>query len=251
MGMGNLASVLTAYDGGAPVPYVQLFFDSSPDRHPAAYRLLTGFADQSSLYLWRVLGAVSIMHLYRADRPALVRLAALQDAQTSASEVLHPPDRAPAFANPPALSNAYRAGTLRPLPANAAALGLSYARSLGSLARRLEAPAGLYRGLRPAALAVLLEVAARVHALAPHSPLLSVTGAVSDVRYQALLGVPDPPAASGYTFTLARPGTAQDAVLEGVLARLEALNLVALSAYPSELEVTVASDAGRVIAYGP
>ena len=39
MGIGNLQSVLGAYgDDGAS--YAQLFFDTSPDRHPRAYRLL-------------------------------------------------------------------------------------------------------------------------------------------------------------------------------------------------------------------
>ena len=59
MGMGNLVRVLDAYDGGTPVPYVQLFFDTAPDRHGAAYAALSGFSDQSWLYYWRVLGAAA------------------------------------------------------------------------------------------------------------------------------------------------------------------------------------------------
>ena len=78
MGIGNLHNVLGAYDGGRPVPYAQLYFDTAPDHHAAAYRLLSGFGDDSWLYYWRVLGAVQIMHLYRTDRGALRRLAALQ-----------------------------------------------------------------------------------------------------------------------------------------------------------------------------
>ncbi|MBV8429757.1 MAG: lytic transglycosylase domain-containing protein, partial [Solirubrobacterales bacterium] len=43
MGIGNLTSVLQAYDGGQPVPYVKLFFDTAPDRHASAYAILSGF----------------------------------------------------------------------------------------------------------------------------------------------------------------------------------------------------------------
>jgi hypothetical protein len=35
MGMGNLDQVLADYNGGHPVSYAQLYFDSSPDRHGA------------------------------------------------------------------------------------------------------------------------------------------------------------------------------------------------------------------------
>ena len=70
MGIGNLQQVLDDYDGGHPVPYTQLYFDTRPDHHAAAYDLLPGFGDDSSLYYWRVLGAVQIMHLYRTDRRA-------------------------------------------------------------------------------------------------------------------------------------------------------------------------------------
>jgi hypothetical protein len=59
MGMGNLMRVLNVYDGGAPVPYAQLYFDSAPDRHAAAYALLSSFGDDSWTYLWRVAGPTS------------------------------------------------------------------------------------------------------------------------------------------------------------------------------------------------
>src|SRR5204863_3749056 len=74
MGIGNLERVLSEYDGGRAVPYAQLFFDTSPDRHAPAYNLLRAFGDQSSLYYWRVLGAMQVMRLYRDDRAALARL---------------------------------------------------------------------------------------------------------------------------------------------------------------------------------
>ena len=68
MGIGNLHQVLALYDGGHPVPYVQLYFDTAPDHHGAAYNLLAGFGDDSSLYYWRLLGAEQIMQLV-PDRP--------------------------------------------------------------------------------------------------------------------------------------------------------------------------------------
>ena len=37
----------TDYDGGRPVPYAQLYFDSAPDRHAAAFGLMAGFSDDS------------------------------------------------------------------------------------------------------------------------------------------------------------------------------------------------------------
>src|SRR5204863_6781821 len=48
MGIGNLQTVLGAYDGGRAVPYAQLYFDTAPDHHAAAYRMIAGFGDDSS-----------------------------------------------------------------------------------------------------------------------------------------------------------------------------------------------------------
>jgi hypothetical protein len=252
MGMGNLTTVLDLYDGGRPVSYAHLFFDTAPDRHPAAYRVLAGFSDQSWLYLWRVEGAAALMHLYRGDRAALVRLTRLQDAEDSSAEVLHPPDRTPGFADPAALSAAYADGTLVPLPANPAQLGLSYTSALGAQAGQLHAPGGLYRGLRPAARTLLLQLAARVRALDHGQGRLLITSAVTDRHYQARLQMNDPPAAAGYSFTIARSyvSGAQAGAFQAMLDRLQALNLIAWTAYPAEIEVTVASDAGQVIAHG-
>jgi hypothetical protein len=235
------------------VPYGQLFFDTSPDHNPHTFTLLSGFLDQSSLYYWRVLGAVQNMRLYRADPALLAHLAELQTATDSAAEVLHPPDHTATFSSPAALEAAYRRHVLVTLPANPAQLGLSYSSSMGALAGRLKAPAGLYRGLQPAALRLLLELAARVKALSGGLGPLRVTSAVSDERYQQLLGIADPPAAAGWSFTLARNyvAPAQAEALQAMLDRLQALNLIAWTRFPSEIEVTVSGDAARVIERGP
>ena len=74
MGIGNLQSVLGAYgDDGAS--YAQLYFDTSPDSHARAYRMLYGLGDDSKTYYWRVLASREVMRLYREDRPGLERLA--------------------------------------------------------------------------------------------------------------------------------------------------------------------------------
>ena len=54
MGIGNLQNVLDDYDGGRPVPFAQLYFDSAPNHNPTTYRLLSGFGDDSQLYYWRI-----------------------------------------------------------------------------------------------------------------------------------------------------------------------------------------------------
>ena len=44
---------------------------------------------------------------------------------------------------------------------------------------------------------------------------------------------------------------AQAIAFQSMLDRLQALNLIAWERYPTEIEVTVASDAGRAIVDGP
>jgi hypothetical protein len=215
--------------------------------------LLSGFGDQSSLYYWRVLGAVQIMQLYRSDRGALSRLASLQGATDSTGEVLHPPDRTQTFADPGSLDSAYASRSILTLPTNAGGLGLAYGPSMGSLAPHVGAPAQLYRGLRPPALDLLIELAARVRALAKTSAPLTVSSTVTDDRYQQQLGGPDPLATSGYSFQISRnyASRAQAAAFQAMLDRLQALNLIAWSRGQTTIEVTVASDASQAIVNGP
>ncbi|HET6868426.1 MAG TPA: hypothetical protein VFH80_21100 [Solirubrobacteraceae bacterium] len=254
MGIGNLQRVLDLYNGGHAVPYPQLYFDTAPDHNPHAYALISSFGDDSSLYYWRLLGAQRIMRLYRTDRSALERQIALQTATDSNAQVLHPPDTVHPFADPDALYRAYEARTVLQLPANPARLGLRYDPGIGSLASRLKFTPALYRGLRPAALDMLIELAARVRELSNlPSSTLTVSSAVHDQRYQDLLGVSDPPAAAGWSFTIARSyvSRAQADAFQSMLDRLQALNLIAWERFPSEIEVTVASDASQAIVHGP
>ncbi len=253
MGIGNLQNVLDDYDGGRAVPYAQLYFDTAPDHHTSAYDLISGFGDDSSLYYWRILGAQQIMRLYRTDRAALTRLSSLQTAVDSQAYVLHPPDALHPFPTPDALDDAYAHRTILPLPSNARALGLAYDPGIGSLASQLKVKPALYRGLRAPALDLLIELAARVRTLSGGATPLTVTSAVSDERYQQALGVSDPPAAAGWSFTIARRyvNHAQADAFQAVLDRLQALNVIAWVRFPSEIEVTVASDASQVLVHGP
>jgi hypothetical protein len=254
MGIGNLQRVLDLYDGGHAVPYPQVYFDTAPDHNPAAYALISSFGDDSSLYYWRLLGAEQIMRLYRSDRPALERLIVLQTAVDSNAYALHPPDAVHPFSGPDALDRAYAERQILPLPSDPARLGLSYDAGIGALAHRLGFTPALYRGLRPAALDLLIELAARVRTLSglPRSTL-TLMSAVSDARYQQLVGLSDPPAAAGWSFTIARryASEAQAAAFQAVLDRLQALDLIAWQRFPSVIEVTVAADASQALVHGP
>ena len=253
MGIGNLQNVLDDYDGGKPVPYAQLYFDTAPDHHPSAYSLISGFGDDSSLYYWRVLGAEQVMHLYRTDRSRLARLTSLQTDVDSNAYVLHPPQSVHLFATPDALDDAYARRSILPLPSNARALGLAYDPGIGSLASQLKVKPALYRGLRGPAVDLLIELAARVRALSGGLAPLTVTSTVSDERYQGLVGFTDPPAAAGWSFTIARRYVkpAQAEAFQAMLDRLQALNVIAWQRFPSEIEITVASDASQVLVHGP
>jgi hypothetical protein len=253
MGMGNLQTVLNLYDGGQPVPYAQLFFDTSPDNHTPAYGLLQSLSDDSRLYWWRVLASVRIMRMYRSDRRALERLASLQDSVDSNARVLHPPNQTDVFADPGSLRAAFAARAVLPLPSNPGALGLAYAPSMGGLARRFGEPARLYRGLRPAALDLLIELAARVRALSGVSAPLQVVGTVTDKRYASALGGAPVLSSAGWTFQIARhyASSAQAEAFQAMLDRLQALNLIAWTRTIDTIDVTVAPDAGKVIVNGP
>ena len=91
--------MLGAY-GDDDASYAQLYFDTSPDRHPRAYRLLAGLGDDSKTYFWRVLASREVMRLYRDDREQLERLARAPGGRASGELVLHPPGRTDAFETP-------------------------------------------------------------------------------------------------------------------------------------------------------
>jgi hypothetical protein len=244
MGIGNLHQVLDAYDGGTPVPYAQLYFDSAPTRHADAYRRLSSFGDDSWTYYWRVLAAVQIMKLYRTNRAALSRLSTLQSADDAGGAVLHPDVRP--FADPAALAAAYQQHAIVPLPSNAAGLGLIIDPSMGAGARAVGAPRSLYRGLRPEALRFMIELAAQVRRVsALHSAPLRIQSTVTDARFDGQTGVADPPAETGWAFSVQRRyvARAQAVAFQAILDRLQSLHLIAWAREPDTIRITVASDA--------
>jgi len=62
---------------------------------------------------------------------------------------------------------------------------------IGSSASRLGVTPARYRGLRPVALEMLIELAARVRELSAGATPLTVTSTVADTRYQQLIGSND------------------------------------------------------------
>jgi hypothetical protein len=145
MGMGNLENVLKAFGGGRR-SYAELYFDSTPLRHKAAFDKLASFGDDSSNYFWKLGAAMEIMRLARGDKARLARIAALQTADKSARTLLL--DGAPQ-------------GDLRTLTADAADTSLATTRDVK---------------LRPEALGAALYAAAKVRQISD-APALNVTGA--------------------------------------------------------------------------
>jgi hypothetical protein len=145
MGIGNLENVLEAFGGGRR-SYTQLYFDSTPVRHAAAYAKLASFGDDSSNYFWKLGAAMEIMRMARHDKDRLARLAALHTSDDSARAVLL--DGAPQ-------------GDLRELSNKTVNTSL-----------RVASPVKL----RPEALGVALYVAAKVRAISGAASL-RITGA--------------------------------------------------------------------------
>lgn len=265
MGIGNLETVLRDYVGaGAGTPigelvkskhlsYAQVYFDSSPLRHPAAWGLLAKLGDDSSNYYWKLLAAEQMMKLYRSDPAALMRLSALQNARASAEEVLHPPGSTPVYATPKDVSAARSDHKLVELPSKPQQLGFQIDPLLGQFAERLGQKPALYRALRPEALGALVYLSAGVRAIAGRTAgPLSVTSAVRDVRYQGLVAANNIEATHGYslhstgfTFDVRRhySSHAEAEAFQFMLDRLQALNLIAWVREPDAIHVTVSSAA--------
>ncbi|MEZ5102523.1 MAG: hypothetical protein R3C15_22545 [Thermoleophilia bacterium] len=266
MGIGNLDRVLRAYAQareGATIKavverndlsYARVYFDSGPDSHAAAWNRLRSLSDDSRNYYWKVLGAREIMRLYRADRPALERLAALMTAKNSLEEALHPPDETVRYEEPDDLRAAWDARELVAVPDDPR-LFLDVDPALGELADELGEEPELYRGLRPEALATLLYTARRVHDLSG-AAALSVTSAVRDQAYQDRLVETNVEATreyslhtTGYAFDIRREYASdeQAAAFQFVLERLEALGVIAWVREPEAIHVTVGPDAAALV----
>ncbi len=256
MGVGNLTSVIEDFGEGDRPSYAQLFFESSPSSHSAAWRRLAELGDDSSTYLWRVLAARDIMRRYREDRGALARQDELQTAKNSAEEVLHPGDETERYASPDDLEDAYGDGELRPFPNAPARSGLRRDRAMGELAGRLEVGRELYRGLRPETYALALYMARMTQEAGGGDAPLTVTSTVRDEAYQGLLAKGNPEATgnyslhtTGFAFDVLRrySGDRQAVAFQFALDRLQALNLIAWVREPAAIHVTAADDARALL----
>jgi hypothetical protein len=259
MGMGNLEGVLEAYAGGPtdePLRYAQVYFDSSPVSHAAAYRRLYALGDDSSNYIWKLRAARDIMRLYRSDPVELRKTVAAQTAKNSAEEVLHPASTTPAFATPQDIEAAYDDGTLVPLPVDVKATGLRIDARMGELARKVGAKPALYRGVRPEALAMALYIGAQVRAAdRDASSSLTLSSTVRDQRYQDELVKTNFEATrnfslhtTGWAFDVLRRyrSPRQAVAFQSVLDRLRSLNLIAWVREPAAIHITVSSDAAAL-----
>ena len=252
MGIGNLQTALSRY-GAARVPYAQLYFDTTPLRHAAAWRFLASLGDDSSTYLWRIGAARNAMALLRSDRSRLQRLSDLQTRADDAALALHPPGSTASYGDADALKGAYADGTLVELPAAyLAARGVRVDPSVGVRAPQADGDPRLYRGLRREALATLAYIGSQVARIAPGDAPLHLAGAVRDTSYaraEVVHGDPvGPLATTGWTFDIARryASRTQAVALQYVLDRLTALNLIAWQRTPSTIQVTAASGASRL-----
>jgi soluble lytic murein transglycosylase-like protein len=262
MGMGNLETVLRDFSRRRDDPigevvadeeldWPRVYFDSTPRRHRRAYRRLAGFGDDSANYFWKVEAAREIMRLWREDRDELVRTADLQTAKASAEEVLHPASQTERFRTPAQLRDAWDDGDIRALPDAPEMTGLDRHRGMGELARRIGQPPGLYRGLRPEALALALYIGAQVRDLSGARALV-VTSTVRDGAYQDALITGNREATrryslhtTGWALDIARiyESRAQALAFQWVLDRLGVLGVIAWVREPDAIHMTVSEDA--------
>ena len=255
MGIGNLQDVLRAYGEERP-SYARVYFDSTPDRHADVQRKLAAFGDDSSNYLWKLGAAREIMRLYRDDPAELARLQALQTAKNSAEEVLHPLDETPRFATPAALRAAWDDEAIRAFPNEPDLTGLARDGRMGELARRVGADPALYRGLRPASLALALYIGAQTREYAGGDGPLIVTSTVRDEEYQRQLAGRNREATrnyslhtTGWTFDVARiyESKRQALAFQFVLDRLQVLDVIAWVREPGAIHITASADAEALL----
>jgi hypothetical protein len=251
MGVGNLQQII-ALSGEDSPSYARLYFDATPARNPAVQRRLAGLGDESATYLWKLHAAAEIMRLYRHDPSGLARLEGLHARKASAEEVLHPPGATPSYATPAALKAAWDEGAIRTFPQAARLTGLARDPTMGELAGQLGAPRGLYRGLRPEALAMALYIGAQVRAYSGGASPLLVTSTVRDEEYQRRLVRRNGEATRGYSlhttgwaFDVARSyrSRRQALAFQFVLDRLQVLNAIAWVREPDAIHITVSRDA--------
>ncbi len=255
MGIGNLESAMAGYDGDVE-SYAQLFFDSAPDRNAEAHDILAGFADDSSLYYWRVLAAEGIMRQWRGESAELERTAALATAKATLEEVYHPEDETKVYDGPEEIAEATESEELLPLPPKGGP-GWEVDDQMGELAPELDRKPGLYRALRPEALATLAFMGATVERLSEAKQPLKVTSTIRDREYQELLVASNPEATqayslhtTGWSFDILREyeNDLQAEAFQFVLDRLRALEVIDYALEPKAIHVTVSPRGAELVA---
>jgi len=262
MGIGNLESVIERYV--APrrparttratvarygLSWAQLYYDSSPTRNPRTWRLLTELGDETRHYLFKVLAAREILRLAREDPEELERVIALQTEKASAEELLRPESRHPPYEDGRDLREAYEDEELVPLPDEPRRFGYRIGAGMGSLARRVDQPRILYRGLRREALACLLYIAKEYRLIAGKAwRPLKVTSTVRDLPYQQELIATNVQATrefslhtTGFAIDIAKPRAADG--LRFLLERLQALDVIAWVEEPGAFHLTAGREA--------
>jgi hypothetical protein len=255
IGTDNLQRALDAY-GQTGVPYAQLYFDSSPLHNPDTWKVISGWGDDASTYLFRVMAARDIMALYRRSPAALARIAGLEHNKASGEEVMHPGDTTQRFADPVELARAEATHQLVPLdPRTLAAHGILIDKHMGELAPMLHQAPSLYRYIRPQALAVIEYIGSTVRKIAGGGDL-TITSTVRDERYQKLLSQRNAEATHRYSmhttgwavdFMRSFQSPQQEAAFWFVMTRLTALDLVQWLGEPGAIHTAAGSTATELL----
>jgi Transglycosylase SLT domain len=261
MGIGNLEDVISTYASEEPgtdtgdLPYAEIYFGSSPLRHPETWELLSSFGDESSEYLWKVRAAEGIMRLYRNDPEALAELEALHAAKATGEEAFHPLDETESFEDPGELTDAWGSGEIVPVP-ESPDLGYAIDDGMGRLASQVGADPALYRGLRPEAVAALIYLAGLTREVNGGGGELLLTSAVRDQAYQDLLADRNPQATddyslhtTGWSFDIARDyeSGAQAEAFQFALDRVQVLALIDYAYEPGAIHITVSDEVGPLL----
>ena len=268
MGIGNLENVIDAYVGGGgtagstaatvaqnEIDYARLYFDSSPQTNAAAYDLLAGFGDDSSLYSWRIRESRRILEAWRSDRASLEAEVDLATQKATLEETYHPEGETEVFETPGDVEAATGEGDLVRVPSDRS-FGFKIAGQAGELASELDQEPELYRVLRPEALAALTYLAGKVEAVSGASEPLTVTSLTRDRSYQDLLvGVNAEATAeyslhtTGWSFDIRRSyaNDKQARAFQFALDRLRAHAILDYAYEPAAIHVTVSENADLLL----